>query len=323
MAQSSPSADTTTRPVALVMGASRGLGLLLAQELAERGHDLALCARDEASLQRARLQLLSRAPAAQILVVPCDASDGETVEAAVRRVETELGPIEVAMHVAGIIEVGPWQATRREHFERAMDVMAWGPINLALAVAPLMTSRGHGRIGIVASIGGKVSPPRLLAYSTAKFAAVGFSEGLAAELAGTGVTVTAIVPGLMRTGSHTAATFYGDAPRQYAWFAPAASLPVLSMDANKAAHQMVEAVLRGRPVALVSPLSHLASRVHGVLPGVTVRAMGLVSRVLPKGDQPEVIRGDEARERLGSPLVNRLTTLGDRASRRTNERPDA
>ncbi len=307
------------RPIALVAGASRGLGLLLATELARLGHDLALCARNEQSLDQARKQILAAHPEAQVLVHACDVSDGDAVAGLVERVEAELGPIEVALHVAGIIQVGPWQATRREHFEQAVNVMLWGPINLALAVTPRMAERGHGRFGVVDSIGGVVSPPRLLPYSVAKFGAAGLTEGLSAELAGTGVTVTTLVPGLMRTGSHTAATFYGDAPRQYAWFAPAASLPLLSQDAQRAARTMVAGVLAGRPVVHVGILSAAARRVHGLAPGLTVHLMGVASRLLPSGTSPEVVDGRTARDRLSSPLVNRLTALGDRAGRRNNE----
>lgn len=307
------------RPVALVAGASRGLGLLVATELARRGHDLALCSRDLDSLQAARAQVLAEVPDARVFVAACDVSDEQVVNAFVERATAELGPVDVAVHVAGIIQVGPWAATRHDHFRQAIDVMLWGPVNLSLAVLPGMVERGHGHFAAVSSVGGIVSPPRLLPYSTAKFGAAGLVEGLAAELAGTGVTATAIYPGLMRTGSHTAAAFYGDPVRQYAWFAPAASLPVVSIDAERAARRIVDGVLSGRPVVHIGMLSAVARRVHGIAPGLTVWAMGLASRYLPRGTDPEVVTGSEARRRLSSPLVDRLTTLGDRAARRTNE----
>lgn len=314
-------ADLTQRPrpVALVAGASRGLGLLLALEFARRDHDVALCARDADSLERAAELVRQQVPQARVLTQACDVSDEAAVRGFVERTWSELGPVDAAVHVAGIIQVGPWQATTHKHFEQAVDVMLWGPVNLALALLPRMVDRGRGRFGVVTSIGGKVAPPRLLPYSVAKFAAVGLVEGLSAELAGTGVRATTIVPGLMRTGSHTRASFFGDPGRQYAWFGPAASLPVLSMDAERAARQMVDAVLAGRPVAHISVLSKVASRVHGLAPSLTIRAMGLASRVLPTGDESTTISGELARRRLGSPLVDRLTALGDRAARRTHE----
>ena len=308
----------TKRPVAIVMGASRGLGLLMATELAKRGHDVAICARDEASLERAAEQL--RVHGGSVLPVTCDVTDPDDVEAFVAEVSRELGPIDVAIHVAGVIQVGPVEAITREHFSASINIMLWGPINMALAVLPAMRERRSGRIGVVTSIGGKLSPPRLLPYATAKFGAVGFTEGLSAELAGTGVTATTLVPGLMRTGSHGQAQFFGDASKQYAWFGPAASLPLLSMDAEKAAAKMVDAVLKGKRVALVSVLSHAASRAHGLAPNLTVRLNQALSLLLPKGSSSETVSGEEARKGLKPDgIVSRLTTLGDRAAARFNE----
>src|SRR5450759_4776995 len=115
------------------------------------------------------------------------------------------------------------------YFELAMDVMYWGVLYPTLAVLPQMREHKRGRIVNITSIGGKVSIPHLLPYNSAKFAAVGLSEGLRAELAMDGVTVTTIVPGLMRTGSHINAYFKGKQEREYTWFALGASLPVISM----------------------------------------------------------------------------------------------
>ncbi|MEO7587863.1 MAG: SDR family NAD(P)-dependent oxidoreductase [Arachnia sp.] len=311
------------RPVAIVMGASRGLGLLMATELAQRGHDVAICARNAESLERAAEQL--RVHGGAVLPITCDVTDHEDVEAFVARVSRELGPVDVAIHVAGVIQVGPLEAVTREHFAASINIMLWGPINMALAVLPSMRERRHGRIGVVTSIGGKLSAPRLLPYATAKFGAVGFTEGLSAELAGSGVTATTLVPGLMRTGSHGRAQFFGDAEKQYAWFGPAASLPLLSMDAERAARIMVDAVLKGKPVKLVSALSHVATRAHGLAPNLTVRLNQALSLLLPKGTSSETVDGvDAARNLKPDGIVSKLTKLGDRAAARFNEsRSDA
>src|SRR6478672_13773195 len=263
----------STRPVALVAGGSRGLGLLIARELGRRGFQPVLWARDAAELDRAVLALKDDDIDAAAMV--CDVSDHELVEHQVGRIEDELGPIEVAVHVAGVIQVGPLSSLTRQHFEQAIDIMQWGPINLALAVVPRMRARGRGRFGTIASIGGLVSVPHLLPYSTAKFGAVGFTNGLRAELAGTGVTATTVAPGLMRTGSHLKAEFTGDAAAEYAWFAPA----------------------------------------------TTAAVMGLAARLLPAGPgaPTATIEGHDARRRLDSRLVERLTTWGNRAAGRNNE----
>ena len=224
---------TTLGPVALVAGGSRGLGLLIARELGRRGFVPVLWARDPEELDRAVLALGDEGIYAGAMV--CDVRDADRVEEQLARVEDELGPVEVAVHVAGVIEVGPLASPTRAHFEEAIGIMQWGPINLALALVPRMRARGRGRFGVIASVGGLVSVPHLLPYSTAKFAAVGFTNGLRAELAGTGVTATTVAPGLMRTGSHLRAEFTGDAPAEYAWFAPGASMLLVSIDAERAA----------------------------------------------------------------------------------------
>ncbi|MEP6648368.1 MAG: SDR family oxidoreductase [Lapillicoccus sp.] len=311
----------STRPVALVAGGSRGLGLLIARELGRRGYQPVLWARDTPELDRAVLALADDGIAAAAMV--CDVRDHVLVEEQVARIETELGPIEVAVHVAGVIQVGPLASLTREHFDEAIGVMQWGPINLALAVVPGMRTRGRGRFGTIASIGGLVSVPHLLPYSTAKFGAVGFTNGLRAELAGTGVTATTVAPGLMRTGSHLRAEFTGDAPAEYAWFAPGASLPLVSMDAERAAAKIVSGILRGRSIVILTPLAKVGARVEGLAPATTAAAMSLLARVLPDGPgrPTETVDGQTARRRLGSSLVERLTTWGNRAAARNNEAP--
>ena len=193
---------------------------------------------------------------------------------------------------------------------------------MAAPVLPGMRERGRGRIGTIASVGGLVSVPHLLPYCTAKFGAVGFSEGLAASLSGTGVTATSIDPGLMRTGSHERAYFTGESQNEYAWFAPSASLPVLSMNADRAARLIVDGVLAGRPIVLLGWLPKVAQRVRGIAPGLTIRALGVVNRVLPSASpqQTDLVVGATAKQRLGSRVVNALSTLGSKAAQRNNER---
>ncbi|GAA6526318.1 SDR family oxidoreductase [Intrasporangium sp. DVR] len=321
----------TPPPVALVVGGSRGLGLLIAKELTRRGYRVVIASRTEDELESGLRQLQQiRGPAGQAARQPekrvCDVRDRESVRRLVDDVETTVGPIDTVFTVAGIIQVGPAESMTFDHFEDAINTMAWGPINVALTVLPRLRERRRGHIGTVTSIGGMVSPPHLLPYATAKFAAVGFSDGLAAELQGTGVTATTIVPGLMRTGSHLRARFAGAAEKEFAWFGPAASLPGLSMDAERAARRMVDAVLAGKPMVMLSPLTHVGVRVHGLLPGTTTRLMGLANRLLPgpaEGSDARTgtIEGREAERRLDSPIVNALTTWGRRAAQRFNERP--
>ena len=217
--------------MAIVTGASRGLGLLLARELARQGCPLVICARDSAEPGRAAAEL--REAGADVTAVACDVTDEATPSRLVQAALGRHGQLNIVISNAGIIQVGPVRAASPEHFETALDTMALAPARLAPAALPVMRSQGHGRIVTIASIGGKPSVPHLLPYSTAKFAAVGFSEGLRAELGRGPVTVTTVVPGLMRAGSHLQARFTGQVGKEFTWFALGASLPLISMDAER------------------------------------------------------------------------------------------
>ncbi|OFE15052.1 short-chain dehydrogenase [Humibacillus sp. DSM 29435] len=315
---------TAEAPLALVLGGSRGLGLLIGRELLERGHRIVITARDTVELERAREQLDGWGP---VLVRTCDVRDRHGIRQLVDELEEQVGPIEVLVTVAGVIQVAPLESLTVEHFDEAIETMLWGPVQAAMTVLPAMRRRGRGRIATITSIGGMVSPPHLLPYATAKFGAVGFSDGLAAALSGSGVTATTVVPGLMRTGSQDRAQFGGDAPKEYAWFAPAASLPLLSVDAERAARRIVEAVLRGKPMVVLTPMAWVGIRVRGLAPATTTRLMGLANRLLPSGPDhggQHLVEGGRAGERLASRTVHALTVLGRRAAERTNEhvRPD-
>lgn len=306
-----------TRETALVAGGSRGLGLLVAAELAERGFHVEVCARDAEELERGASMLADRG--LRIGTTVCDVTSADEVDDWVAATADPERPTTVAIHVAGVIQVGPAEVAGVEVFDQCLDIMARGPVHLSLAVLPGMRERGHGRIGIVSSVGGVVSVPHLVPYSTAKFAAAGLGQGLHAELSGTGVTVSTILPPLMRTGSHLHAQFVGQPEKEFAWFGPSASAPVLTLAPEKAARRIVAGVLAGRPIVGLSWMTHLALRVHGLAPATTVRAAGLAGRLLPRAGrgQPPVA-GRDARERTGG-VVRLLTTVGDAIARRTNE----
>src|SRR5207248_3538573 len=136
------------------------------------------------------------------------------------------------------------------------------------AALRLMRRGGRGgRIANVTSIGGKVAVPHLLPYACAKFAAVAYSEGLRAELAGEGIAVTTIVPGLMRTGSFLHASFRGDTEREYALFSLLANAPLASMDAERAARRIVRATRLGEAEVVPTVPARGVAPVAGVAAG--------------------------------------------------------
>jgi short-subunit dehydrogenase len=307
--------------VALVTGGSRGLGLLIARELAGEGCRLVICARDEQELARAREDLERRG--AETLVVVCDVGDRGRVAEMVGEAIDRFGRIDVLVNNAGMIQVGPARSMTIEDYEEAMRVMFWGVVYPTLAVIPGMVKRGDGRIVNVTSIGGKVSVPHLLPYASAKFAAVGFSEGLRAELARDGITVTTIAPGLMRTGSTLNAFFKGDAEREYGLFSATGSLPFISMDAERAARQIVRAAKRGEAERVLSIPATLLARFHGLFPGLTADLFGLANRVLPgpNGAVDRKQRGMELHEQVRSELLDNVTGWSLDAAERFNQHP--
>ena len=307
--------------VALVTGGSRGLGLLIARRLAREGCQLAICARDEQELEWARRDLEQRG--AQVVTVRCDVSDREQVERMVAEVLARYGRVDVLVNNAGVIQVGPIESMTLRDFEDAMGVMFWGVVYPTMALLPGMRARGSGRIVNVTSIGGKLSTPHLLPYDCAKFAAVAFSEGLHAELARDGISVTTVVPGLMRTGSGLNAFFKGQPEKEYLWFGPAASLPFISMDAERAADRIVQATRRGEGEVILSLPAALAARFHGLFPGLTADILGVVNRAFPRGDGTagEAERGMEVHQRVRSPVVEKLMSWSLDAARRFNQHP--
>ncbi len=272
-------AESLRGQVVLITGASRGLGFLLAREFAREGCRVAICARDEQKLADACLEL--RRLGANVEAFRCDVSDRRQVLNLVSAVAAHFGRIDVLVNNAGEMHVMPLQAATEADFERAMDVMFWGTLYPALAVARHMRPHRSGRIVNITSIGGFVSVPHLLPYTCAKFAAVGLSQGLRAELARDGISVTTIVPGLMRIGSPLNAWFRGNQKAEYAWFSAAASLPLMTMNAERAARQIVAATKRRQALRILGLPANILERLHGLFPGTVANIMSLVNQALP------------------------------------------
>ncbi|HEX3035276.1 MAG TPA: SDR family oxidoreductase [Thermodesulfobacteriota bacterium] len=302
--------------VALITGGSRGLGFLLAREFANEGCRIVICARDERELEQAQKDLKHHGN--EILTIRCDVADRLQVEHLVKETMNHFGRIDILVNNAGIIQVGPVETATLEDFESALDVMFWGVLYPTLAVLPQMLKRKGGRIVNITSIGGKVSVPHLLPYTCAKFAAVGLSEGLRAELSKKGINVITIVPGLMRTGSYFNAIFKGQQKEEFTWFSLGSSLPLISMDAQRAARQIVSAAKRGESERILSIPANLLALFHGLFPGITSDLLGLVNRMLPEADglKDTATPGLEVHQRLQSSLLSTLTSLGRSAARR-------
>lgn len=308
--------------IAVVTGGSRGLGLVLARELGRRGVRVVVCARDEEELERARASLA--ADGVDATALPVDVTDAEGMAGLIADVEENLGPVDVLVNNAGIIQVGPVEAMALEDYRRAMDVMFWGALHGADAVLPRMRARRRGTIVNVTSIGAAVGVPHLAPYVAAKFSLRGWSEALAAEEARYGIAVVTVVPGLMRTGSFGHALVKGKRYVEASLFSLAGSLPVLTVSAEAAARRIVRAIHYGERFVVVGVPAKLLRIVHSLAPGAVVRALGVVNRLLPPADEGErdamPLPGELFRRGLARSI---LTALGDAAARRYNEEPES
>jgi NAD(P)-dependent dehydrogenase (short-subunit alcohol dehydrogenase family) len=302
--------------IVLITGGSRGLGLVLARGFAAEGASIAICARDPRELERARADLASRG--ARVFAYPCDVTDRAQVRELVEVVTRYFGRIDVLVNNAGIIQVGPLETMTLEDFEQAMAVHFWGPLYATLAVLPQMRARRDGRIVNISSIGGKIGVPHLVPYSASKFALAGLSDGLRAELAKDGVVVTSVFPGLMRTGSPRNATFKGRHRAEYAWFAISDSLPISSINAERAASRIIAACGRGQAELVITTQAQTAVKLRALFPEATADLLGIVNRLLPGpgGIGRARAKGKESESALAPSI---LTTLTEGAARRNNE----
>jgi len=295
----------------------------LAHEFGKHGCRLALCARDADELARAKQDL--GAQGYEVFTSVCDLTDTAQITRLITDVTAHYGQIDVLVNNAGVIEVGPVQNMQRRDFEDAMNVDFWGSLDTILSVLPQMQARSSGRIVNITSIGGKVAFPHLLPYAAAKFAATGLSEGLRPELARDGITVTTIVPGLLRTGSYFNALFKGNKTGEFAWFSLGDNLPGGSLSAGRAAREIVTATRRGEAERILSVPASLLSRAQGLAPGATGSLLTLINNaVLPSpSDAPgsNTLRpGKDADPSVPlHPVFDAVTTLGRSAADRLNE----
>jgi NAD(P)-dependent dehydrogenase (short-subunit alcohol dehydrogenase family) len=302
--------------VVVISGASRGLGLIMARQLAAEGARLVLLARDPDELDRARAQL----PAdAEVMTVRCDIRRRADVRAAMAKVLDKWSAVDVLINNAGVIQVGPLEHMTHEDFENAMATHFWGPLHLMFEVVPSMRHRSFGRIVNISSIGGRVAVPHLAPYSASKFALVGLSDAVRTELNQYGIRVTTVSPGLMRTGSPLNADIKGQHEAEYAWFAIADSTPGLSVSAESAARQIIEACRYGDPELTISLPAKVAVIASNAVPRLIAHTMALVNRILPgpvgrAGDRHR--RGRDAESKW---TESPATALTDRAALANNE----
>ena len=305
---------TFENKVVVITGGSRGLGLVLARELASRGASLGLIARDAIELARARRTIDSDS---LVQLLPADVTDPAQVEQAFSTMIRRFGRIDVIINNAGQILSAPFDDTTTDDFKAMLDVHFWGTLNVSRAALPHLARHGDGRIINICSIGGRVPVPHLSAYCASKYAQAGLSAVMAEELRAKGIRVTTVLPGLMRTGSHIQAWFKGDRPAEFAMFSLVGGAPMTSMSAERAARLILTASARGRADAVIPFTYRQLSKITALAPNTTIAALAGVSALLPGPRWRFAAQG----KHMPLPKVVRgVAALNERAAEKNNQR---
>jgi NADP-dependent 3-hydroxy acid dehydrogenase YdfG len=184
--------------VAVVAGASSGIGAAVVRALNAEGARVALAARREEALLEIQAGLEDR-DGQKSIVAPADVTDRDQVDSLVGRAGEELGPVEILVNCAGVMYYTLMKNVRQEEWERTVEVNCKGALNCVGAVLPGMLARGQGHIVTISSDAGRRVFPGLAVYSASKFFVEALSQGLRLETAGTGLKVTTIQPGNVAT----------------------------------------------------------------------------------------------------------------------------
>jgi NAD(P)-dependent dehydrogenase (short-subunit alcohol dehydrogenase family) len=306
---------------ALITGGSRGLGLLIAKRMAAEGARVTIVARNQAELDRAQATLSAQGHS--VTCVVGDIRQRSDAEEIVRNVVHRTGRLDILINNAGLMKVAPLAHMRLDDFEEAMAVHFWAPLYAMRTAVPVMQQQRFGRIVNISSIGGEIAVPHMAPYCASKFALVGISDTFRAEMARTGIRVTTVTPGLMRTGSPFNALFAGRHREEFTWFTLAGSMPLITVGAERAAAIVVDALRHGDAHRSIGWTAKIAPVANALVPGAIAAAMALANRYVLPAESDDGNSTYSGWQSLSSWAPSTLTHLTERAAARNNEVPQA
>lgn len=224
--------------IAVITGPTSGIGLGFAEEFARKGFDLVLVARDQARLEDLGARLRDDFGVSSE-IIPADLSVRADVDRVCERLADGGRPVTALVNNAGFGLRGAFLATSTDDEQRVLDVMVVAVMRLSKAVLPGMVERGNGMVLNVSSVAGFLTAGT---YSAAKAWVTSFTEGLAAELDGTGVRVTAVCPGYVHTEFHQRAGIDMSKLNSWMW-----------LDVPQVVDQAMRDLAMGRPISVAGP----------------------------------------------------------------------
>jgi len=261
---------TQKRETVLITGASAGIGLELACVFAENGFDLVIVARREHELERLASRC-RRDHGVQVKVVAMDLMTPSAPEKLVQQLQDEEIAVDILVNNAGLMDMGAFAEIEVERHERLLHLNVVVLTSLTRRLLPGMIERGSGRIMNVASTSSFQPVPALALYAASKAFVLSFSESLSEELQETGVTVTALCPGITKTDMYD---------RAHQEHETVQSLPSMFLsEVGDVAREGYEACIAGRVVVVPGLPNRLVASSVGLYPRWVVRKFtGLIGR---------------------------------------------
>ena len=258
--------------VALITGASSGIGRATAEVFARQGYRLALAARSPEPLTEAAIAL-EKTYNGDVLLAPTDMTDAEQVLTLVEKTLERFEQVDVLVNNAGICATGPFGEMGLEQWRQVMDVNFWGYVYAIRAVLPHMLEKGRGQIVNVGSFGGKMPLPNMTAYCASKYAVAGLTESLRLEVELRGVEAIAVHPGVVKTDFLDRALFVGKEAGEARRQMEQAVESFMSQRPQEVAEAIWDACRTGKKDVVVGPMQ-AATAAYQLFPGLVGPLMG-------------------------------------------------